>query len=316
MPFGPLNLPSIGLSLLRAVLERERIPARIEYLTFPFAATIGAGPYTDIADGKPSTCHLAGEWVFAGSLFEQSTDQASRYVDELLRGPGSACGVDEDPQLPAADEFVEGILRARAAATPFLDECADRLAATCPRIVGFTSVFQQQLASLALAKRLKERHPEIVILFGGANCEGVMGREVIRRFPFVDAVVSGEAEVVLPGLVRAVLEGRSYDDQPGVFTASQLLADPAGNAPRLQNMDDLPFTDYADFFAQAAATERIPTDNLQLLFEASRGCWWGAKQHCVFCGLNGATMAFRSKSAGRALDELRTLSAQWPCLSA
>lgn len=220
--------------------------------------------------------------------------------------------MDEDPRPPAADEFVEAVLHARAAATPFLDECADRLAATCPRIVGFTSVFQQQLASLALAKRLKERHPEIVILFGGANCEGVMGREVIRRFPFVDAVVSGEAEVVLPRLVRTMLEGRSYDDQPGVFTASQLLADPAGSAPGLQNMDDLPFTDYADFFEQAAAAEGIPTDNLQLLFEASRGCWWGAKQHCTFCGLNGATMAFRSKSAGRALDELRTLSARHP----
>ena len=312
MPFGPLNLPSIGLSLLRAELERERIPARIEYLTFPFADTIGPKLYTDIADGKPSTCHLVGEWVFASSLFEQSAEQGFRYVEELLRGSGSACGVDEESQPPAADEFVEAVLHARAAAAPFLDEYADRLAASRPRIVGFTSVFQQQLASLALAKRLKERYPEVVVLFGGANCEGVMGREVIRQFPFVDAVVSGEAEVVLPGLVRAVLEGCSFDCHPGVFTASQLLMDPAESAPRLQDMDDLPFVDYADFFEQAAAAEKIPTDNLQLLFEASRGCWWGAKQHCTFCGLNGATMAFRSKSARRALDELRTLSARHP----
>jgi ribosomal peptide maturation radical SAM protein 1 len=312
MPFGPLNLPSIGLSLLRAGLEREQIPAQIEYLTFPFADAIGAKLYTDIADGKPSTCHLFGEWVFASSLFEQSAEQTSRYVEELLRASVSACGVDEEPQPPAADDFVEAVLHARAVTTPFLDEYADRLAASRPRIVGFTSVFQQQLASLALAKRLKERCPDVVILFGGANCEGVMGREVVRRFPFVDAVVSGEADVVLPDLVRTVLEGSSYDCRPGVFTAKQLLADTAESAPRLQNMDDLPFVDYADFFEQAAAVEKIPNDNMQLLFEASRGCWWGAKQHCTFCGLNGATMAFRSKSAGRALDELRTLSARHP----
>ena len=312
MPFGPLNLPSIGLSLLRGELNRELIPARIEYLTLPFAAMIGPKLYTDIADGKPSTCHLVGEWVFAGSLFEQSAEQTFRYVEQLLRGSGSACGVDEESQLPTADEFVEAVLHARAVAAPFLDEYADRLAASHPRIVGFTSVFQQQLASLALAKRLKERDPDVVILFGGANCEGVMGREVIRRFPFVNAVVSGEADVVLPDLVRDVLEGRSYDSHPGVFTASQLLMDPAESTPRLENMDDLPFVDYADFFEQAAAAEKIPTDNLQLLFEASRGCWWGAKQHCTFCGLNGATMAFRSKSAERALNELRTLSARHP----
>ena len=34
--------------------------------------------------------------------------------------------------------------------------------------------------------------------------------------------------------------------------------------------------------------------------------------HCTFCGLNGATMAFRSKSAPRALDELTHLATTYP----
>ena len=33
-----------------------------------------------------------------------------------------------------------------------------------------------------------------------------------------------------------------------------------------------------------------------LPFESSRGCWWGQKHHCTFCGLNGSNMAFRAKS--------------------
>jgi len=41
-----------------------------------------------------------------------------------------------------------------------------------------------------------------------------------------------------------------------------------------------------------------------LPFETSRGCWWGAKHHCTFCGLNRETMRFRSKSPERVLDEL------------
>ena len=45
--------------------------------------------------------------------------------------------------------------------------------------------------------------------------------------------------------------------------------------------------------------------------ETSRGCWWGAKSHCTFCGLNGSTMAFRRKSPSRAIEEIAYLSARW-----
>ena len=39
-------------------------------------------------------------------------------------------------------------------------------------------------------------------------------------------------------------------------------------------------------------------------FESARGCWWGQKHHCVFCGLNGSTMRFRAKSPDRVFAEL------------
>jgi hypothetical protein len=41
--------------------------------------------------------------------------------------------------------------------------------------------------------------------------------------------------------------------------------------------------------------------------ETARGCWWGERQHCTFCGLNGATMAFRSKTPDRVVSEIRFL---------
>jgi ribosomal peptide maturation radical SAM protein 1 len=39
--------------------------------------------------------------------------------------------------------------------------------------------------------------------------------------------------------------------------------------------------------------------------ESARGCWWGAKHHCTFCGLNGATITWRSKSPARVHAELQ-----------
>ncbi len=56
---------------------------------------------------------------------------------------------------------------------------------------------------------------------------------------------------------------------------------------------------------QSLAT--IGRDEIELLFETSRGCWWGAKAHCTFCGLNGATMTFREMgiaSARRTIEEI------------
>lgn len=49
-----------------------------------------------------------------------------------------------------------------------------------------------------------------------------------------------------------------------------------------------------------------------LLFETSRGCWWGERAHCTFCGLNGTTMKFRYMEPERAIDHLEALFAHYP----
>jgi magnesium-protoporphyrin IX monomethyl ester (oxidative) cyclase len=49
-----------------------------------------------------------------------------------------------------------------------------------------------------------------------------------------------------------------------------------------------------------------------LLFETSRGCWWGERAHCTFCGLNGSTMSFRSMRPDLAVKLIRSLFAYYP----
>src|SRR5213075_59060 len=77
------------------------------------------------------------------------------------------------------------------------------------KIVGFTSTFQQNLASLALAGRIKQRHPEVLIAFGGSNCEGEMGVELHRQFSFLDVVCSGEGDLNFPEFVERIAGGES-----------------------------------------------------------------------------------------------------------
>lgn len=315
MPFGPEMAPSLGLSLLKASLAPLGVPCRVLYFTLRFAEIVGVGPYTRIAtDGTRSIRELAGEWVFREALFGPDPEADARWERDVLLG--RACWPAREHARPVPASFVARLRRARARAGPFLGRCLAEVLAHRPRLVGFTSVFQQHVASLALARRIKEALPETVVVLGGANCEGAMGAETVRSFPFLDAAVSGEGDLVFPGLVARVLAGRPLDDLPGVVTPANVAALFASgrfpNAPSVTRMDDLPVPDDSDYFAQFEASRFAEEWTPGLFLETARGCSWGEKSHCTFCGLNGTTMAFRSKSPARALEELRGLTTRHP----
>jgi radical SAM superfamily enzyme YgiQ (UPF0313 family) len=76
-------------------------------------------------------------------------------------------------------------------------------------------------------------------------------------------------------------------------------------------MESLPTPLYADYFASLRRCGFVEFVNPGLLVETSRGCWWGVKHHCRFSGLNGTTMAFRSKSADKAYAEIHELAVRY-----
>jgi|GEM_PF-114129 len=317
MPFADLEHPSIGLGLLQATLPAS-VDTEILYLTYAFAALVGPELYRWIGSGRPSSGALLGEWIFSAALrgenptpddppapHDLSLDDPASYVGEVL-GDEEIRGLVPEAALP-------WLLRLRSTASDFVDRCADRVLASRPRVVGFTSVFQQHAASLALARRLSDRRPDLPLVFGGANCEGLMGRALLRRFPWVDAVVSGEGEEVFPELIERLLAGRPVEELPGVYTREKVSdAKEVPNAPAVRDMDALPIPRYDDHFRHWRASGLGPGCAPRLLFETARGCWWGEKHHCTFCGLNGSGMAFRSKSPERALAELETLLERHP----
>ncbi|HQP88023.1 MAG TPA: RiPP maturation radical SAM C-methyltransferase [Thermoanaerobaculia bacterium] len=315
MPFGPEMAPSLGLSLLKAGLAPLGVSCRVLYLTLSFAERLGVGPYTRIAtDGTRSIRELAGEHVFREALFGRDVEADARWERDVLLA--RACWPSKELARPVPPSFVGAVRRARSLAGPFLERALDEVLAHRPRLVGFTSVFQQHVASLALARRIRTAAPETVVVIGGANCEGVMGAETARSFPFLDAVVSGEGDLVFPELVARALAGRALDDLPGVATPGNVEAHFAAgrfpNAPSVTRMDDLPVPDDGDYFEQFAQSRFAGTWTPGLFLETARGCSWGQKSHCTFCGLNGTTMAFRSKSPARALAELRDVTSRHP----
>jgi ribosomal peptide maturation radical SAM protein 1 len=187
---------------------------------------------------------------------------------------------------------------------PFLEICFEAFDIEAYDVVGFTTTFEQNLASLALAKCVKARYAEKITVLGGGNCEGTMGLELHRQFPWIDYVCSGESENSFVGLVKRLTTGDPPDGLPGVIFRqhghSQLAAPP----DRVLDMDRVPDPNYDDYFTALQGSSVGLRLRPALLIESARGCWWGAKSHCTFCGLNGSTMAFRAKSAPRVYAEL------------
>jgi ribosomal peptide maturation radical SAM protein 1 len=185
-------------------------------------------------------------------------------------------------------------------------------------VVGFTSTFQQNVASFALARRIKAEYPQVTILFGGANFDGPMGPAWMRSAPFIDLAVSGEADRAFGALLTILAEGGDPLATPGVLArrGSEVLAGPPGTP--LNNLDELPVPDFHEYFERAARLGLVGPDDVRKVdvpFESSRGCWWGEKATCRFCGLNGSTMAYRAKSPERVLSELQLLATRHRSLS-
>jgi ribosomal peptide maturation radical SAM protein 1 len=315
MPFGPLLSPSLGLSLLQPQVAARGLRCRSQYFTLAFGELIGESLYSKItSENRAMSRSFVGEWIFSHALYDWDEAHDARFVSEVLLKPPSWLG--RNTTRPPTAREIRALLAARDAARRFIDACADTVVEARPRIVGFTSVFQQHLASLALARRVKARLPDAFIVIGGANCEATMGVETVRQFEYVDAVVSGEADQVFGELAARVVAGDPFEGIPGVISRASIAAPaglgPAPTAPGVTDLDRLPYPDFTDFFAQFESSRFGPDWQPSVFVETSRGCWWGERMHCTFCGLNGATMAFRSKSAPRALAELTHLATSHP----
>ncbi len=312
MPFPPLNQPSMALGLLKAAVREADISVSNLYPCVWFAEEIGLDVYVFISDSKQE--FLAGEWAFAGAAFPDFHPDHDAYLDAVLsaavsRGLLRRSGFDSDPRA--------ALWKAREAAPAFIENVAHRVLEKRPRIVGCTSTFMQHCASLAVLRKIRELAPEVVTVIGGANCEGAMGIAVRKCFPWIDFVVSGEADHIFPDLCRKVLtSGKNIPAQElplGVISGKHPGLIFNAEAPRasVQQMDQTPMPDFDDYFAALRLSPLREFISPGLAMETSRGCWWGKVHHCTFCGLNGGNMAFRSKSSDRVISELEGLSQRY-----
>lgn len=310
MPLAAIERPTIALGILKAILAGAGQPCDVAYANMWYAEYVGLDRI-DLLDSTRPQDGL-GDWLFGAAAFPGFDADDEGYAAWMVR---------RHPALATGGLGVEGLLALKRSSSAFLDDAVARVLARRPRIVGCTSMFQQHVASLALLRRVKQANPGIVTMLGGANCETTMGVTTHRYFPWVDYVVSGEADAFIAPLIGDVLRhgaDLSAEQVPfGVFAPCHR----AGGYPETRDGDgvprailddirDVPVPDYSDYFAELDQCLYQRNVFPSVPIETSRGCWWGAKSHCTFCGLNGGNMNFRAKPPQQAMADIETLVAR------
>jgi ribosomal peptide maturation radical SAM protein 1 len=302
MPFSVSDRPSIQIALLSTIARRAGHESTTHHLNLELASEIP--DVYDVLCGYRG--QMTGEWLFSLAAFGQDVHQDdneyfTRFPREVTRLESLGCSKDKLSQL-------------RHVTIPrYLTKCLESEDWGTYDVIGFSSTFQQTVASLALAHKIKERWPGIRILLGGANAEDEMGLELLRAFTCLDDVIIGEGDLAFTQYLKRIAERMEPSGILGVATRQVRQVNYVGQAVPVEDLNDLPVPDYSEYFERARRLKINAGKGsvVALPFESSRGCWWGKKKHCTFCGLNGTGMAFRSKQPARVLEELDQLAVKY-----
>ncbi|WIG95368.1 RiPP maturation radical SAM C-methyltransferase [Myxococcus sp. SDU36] len=306
MPWHSLDTPSLAVGILHECVKRCRSPHEVidiyanlkwvDYLHARSQGQISIRSYLNISER--GIWSGMGDWLFAPALHGTTAWKQEDYV----------------AVLPGSDWNKEALFQVQGWTPDFIETLADELLALKPDLVGFTSTFMQNVPALSLAQALKRRAPEVLTAMGGANCDGPQGLALHRNFPCLDFVVRGEGEAAFVELLDAVDAGEPLDGIQGLCWRKdgQHVANPGRKESYPTAL--IPAPNYDAYFETLSASPLRSLIEPKLVMEGARGCWWGEKHHCTFCGLNGSSMAFRSKPPEQLWEEVRRTVARYQVL--
>ncbi len=290
-PVAWLDRPSLSAHILQGSAGgKEKVS--VFYACLAFAAWTGEVVNNSFACLSPR--YLLSERLFAAKAYggvpllgKNAGEVYRRMIADHFLGEGG---------YPLSLEALAFLAREISA---WVDDLARFLVSRQPKVVACSTNFEQTAASVAILKAVKTLAPRIVTVIGGANCAGDMAEGVASLDPAIDYVFSGESDTAFPDFLKRISEGGPGSDR--LIKGSPCL-----------KLDDIPTPDYKEFYEQLCYFLDPEPRDLSIPFESSRGCWWGEKTPCTFCGLNNDFLKYRQKSPERLVDELKELVTSFP----
>ncbi|MFA5362367.1 MAG: radical SAM protein [Candidatus Omnitrophota bacterium] len=162
-----------------------------------------------------------------------------------------------------------------------------------PRVVGF-SVYQDNTGlAVQLAKLVKMIDPGILVVIGGPQAT-FMPAGALLQMQNVDVICRGEGELILPALVKCLIQGGGLSGVNGISFKDNTCLRDTPDAPLIKNLDDLPSAYRSGAFDFK--------DHKTATMLTSRGC----RYTCSFCYTPRAfRRTIRAHSPRRVLDDMR-----------
>jgi len=175
---------------------------------------------------------------------------------------------------------------------------------TNPAFFGFSIIDGNIDASLAIAKKVKEKYPHIKILFGGNGIEvldfGVLPNLNYKtnNYKFIDVFVRGDGEITFIELLKSDMTEESLLKIKGAVWRDKKGNLIHNNRRENINMDILPFPDYSsleeNYYYKSVYKYNVP-------LVLSRGCPY----RCTFCSVPEFIPLFRYRKLESVLDEIQ-----------
>lgn len=294
MPMADPRHPNLGMEQLAAESRMAGETVRVLYgnlLMPPVRPDIQSG--------------LLGDVVFSPMYYDLDPEAVCEEAADCL-------GL----QSEAREDFRVALLAAMDGAELCIDRCLAQVLDFDFDVTAFSVCFDnQKLASAALARAIKRQRPGCQVLFGGTGCDGEMARGVLRAFREVDHAFRGAAAGCFRRVLAHVRSGAGRESAPaGLLTRSQeeaggIAATSGDSVIKSGQLPRAPAPDYAEFLAQREASGA--RGELRLLFETSRGCWWGRKSHCSFCGIAAIQHGYAAVAVEEARDIIVEMRQRW-----
>ena len=294
MPFAETSIPSVQLALFDAYLKDRNVNITTKHLYLNAAEIYGLNNYNYLIN-SPNDSYIA-QLAFSKYLFpihwEKNLEKFRYYYENIITTDKKYKEtLPFENYLSLTDKFYSYAIH------PSNWEKFD--------IIGFTLNYGQFLPSLAIAKKIKEKYPKKIIVFGGSTTINELGKRVLNAFDWIDFIVSGEGEEALFLLSN---EFENYSTIPGLIYRknNDIIWNKNDN---FIDINTLPYLDFKSYFQDLS----IISDEVQqyyalfgrLPIELSRGCWWN---NCTFCNISVYNKKYREKTVERFAEELNYLS--------
>lgn len=167
-----------------------------------------------------------------------------------------------------------------------------------PAVAAFSSYIWNFNYNKTLARMIKEKYPECVIIFGGHHVSP--GGGLLEECPYIDYLLHGEGEVIFRRLLRSLLSLERAEEIPGISmrTKEGIITNPE----MISSECDFPSPYLLGYFDKII--KEHPEKEFMALIETSRGC----PNSCAYCDWSNMKSKIRKFPLERIYGEIEWLA--------